>query len=134
MIRFALVALVGWSSIASAQSAGAQAEVLFRQGRELMTAGKFNEACTAFAESQRLEPGVTTLLNLAGCREKNHQLASAWGLFLEAERQTRSATDAAQQQLHGTSQDLARKLEPLAVDVDDHRVARESNRRTRDRA
>ena len=36
---------------------------------------------------------VATLLNHASCREKNEQLATAWGLFLEAERQTRAATD-----------------------------------------
>ncbi len=116
MIRFtvvvALVALVAGSPTARAQPAGAQAEVLFRQGRDLMAAGKVGEACTAFAESEKLEPAVTTLLNLAGCREKNNQIASAWGLFLDAARQTRSATDAATQQLHGIAQDHAQKLEP----------------------
>jgi hypothetical protein len=76
---------------AAAQSAGAQAEVLFRQGRDLMAANKFDDACAAFAESQRLDPAITTLLNLAGCREKAGQYATAWGLFLEAERQTRAA-------------------------------------------
>ena len=50
--------------------------------------------------------------NLAGCREKNNQLASAWGLFLDAERQTRSATDTTTQQLHGIAQDRAQRLEP----------------------
>jgi hypothetical protein len=84
-----LAAVIGWSSTVLAQPAGAQAEVLFRQGRDLMAAGKIVEACGAFAESQKLEPAVTTLLNLASCREKNNNLASAWGLFLEAERETR---------------------------------------------
>lgn len=104
------VALILWSSAAYAQPAGAQAEVLFRQGRDLMAAGKIAEACTAFAESQKLEPAVTTLLNLAGCREKNNQLASAWGFFLDAERQTRSA-GATTEQLHSIAQDRAQKLE-----------------------
>ncbi|MBA3458801.1 MAG: hypothetical protein H0T46_02490 [Deltaproteobacteria bacterium] len=125
MIRIAVVValgvLVAGAPSARAQPAGAQAEVLFRQGRDLMTAGKIGEACTAFAESQKLEPAVTTLLNLAACREKNNQLASAWGLFLEAERLTRSATDAASQQLHGIAQNRAQKLEPrlstLAITV-----------------
>lgn len=112
MIRAIAVIFALSSSAANAQSAGAQAEVLFRQGRDLMAAGKLTEACTAFEESQHLEPAVTTLLNLAGCREKRGELATAWGLFLEAARQTRSATDAANQQLHGVAQDRARKLEP----------------------
>lgn len=40
-------------------------------------------------------PVPSTLLNLASCRERNGQLATAWGLFLDAERATREATDGA---------------------------------------
>jgi hypothetical protein len=114
MTRFVLatIVVVASSSIAVAQPAGAQAEVLFRQGRELMTAGKVAEACSAFEQSQKLEAAVATLINLAGCREKNNQLATAWGLFLDAERQTRSGTDDATMRLHDIAQDKAHKLEP----------------------
>ena len=95
-----------------AQPAGAGAEVLFRQGRELMAAGKLAEACAAFAESQKLDPAVTTLLNLGACRENNRQLATAWGVFLDAERETRRATDAEGQKLHEIALEHARRLEP----------------------
>jgi hypothetical protein len=76
-----------------------------------MAAHKYPEACAAFEKSQQLEPAVTTLLNLAGCREKNGQLATAWGLFLEAERQTRSATDASGTKLHDVAKQRAQALE-----------------------
>jgi len=104
--------IVACASAAHAQPAGAQAEVLFRQGRDLMAKEKYAEACVALQESEKLEPAVTTLLNLAGCREKLGQLATAWGLFLDAERQTRTATDAATQQLHTVAQTHAAQLEP----------------------
>jgi hypothetical protein len=98
------------TTAAVAQPAGAQAEVLFRQGRKLLAAGKIAEACDAFEQSEKLEAAVTTLLNLAGCRERNGQLATAWGLFLDVERQTRGvAKDAA---LHDVAQGRASKLEP----------------------
>jgi hypothetical protein len=96
---------------AAAQSGGAQAEALFRQGRDLMAANKYQEACAAFAESQRLDPAITTLVNLAGCREKAAQYATAWGLFLEAERQTRAAADANTKKIHDVAADRAKKLE-----------------------
>ncbi|HEX3476384.1 MAG TPA: tetratricopeptide repeat protein [Kofleriaceae bacterium] len=112
MKRAIAVVFMMWSSTALAQPAGAQAEVLFRQGRDLLAAGKVAEACSAFQESQKLEPAVTTLLNLAGCREKLGQIATAWGLFLDAARQTRSAGDTASQQLHDLAQGRAQKLEP----------------------
>ena len=107
-----VVAMSAHAGIAHAQSTSAQAELLFRQGRDLMIAGKLAEACAAFDESEKLEPAPTTLLNLGACREKNGQLASAWSAYLDAERQTRAAADTAGQQLHQISADKAQKLEP----------------------
>lgn len=77
-----------------------------------MAAGKFAEACDAFEASQRADPAISTLLNEANCREKNSQLATAWGLFLEAERQTRAATDPAVEPMHKSAAAHAEKLEP----------------------
>jgi hypothetical protein len=122
IVTYSLLAAVTAAPV-GAQPAGAQAEVLFREGRELMVAGKIAEACAAFEQSQKLEPAVTTLINLAACREKLGQLATAWGLFLEAERQTRSAGDKATEQLHKVALDRAAKLEPrvpkLTISVPD---------------
>jgi hypothetical protein len=84
---------------------------LFRQGKDLLGKGKVAEACDAFDASQKLEPNTSTLLNQASCREKNQQYATAWGLYLDAERQTRSASDAAGKSMHATSADRAAKLE-----------------------
>lgn len=109
--RFVLAVLLGSTAAAHAQPAGAQAEVLFREGRDALAAGRVAEACSAFEQSQKLEPAVTTLLNLAGCRERQGQLATAWGLFLDVERQTRSG-DAAASKLHSVAQSRAKKLEP----------------------
>jgi hypothetical protein len=106
-----LVAL-GPLGIAAAQPSGAQAETLFRQGKDLLARGKIAEACSAFDASQKLDPTIATLLNQAACREKNNQLATAWGLFLEAERQTRSATAGPNLQHHTTAATKAGKLEP----------------------
>jgi hypothetical protein len=71
---------------ADAQSASDQAaaEALFREGRKLYDEGHFREACAKLAESQRLDPAPGTLLNLAGCYEKNGQTASAWATFQAA--------------------------------------------------
>lgn len=88
-----------------------------------MAEGKVAEACDAFDQSEKLEPATTTLLNLAGCREKNGQIATAWGLFVDAERQTRTATDDATSALHTVALDRSQKLESriskLTINVSD---------------
>jgi hypothetical protein len=66
-----------------------RADARFDEGRKLMDAGKYAEACEAFEDSQQLDPAVTTLLNLAACREKAGQLASAVSVFRAAERSAR---------------------------------------------
>ena len=112
LIVVAALVIAAGPSIAQAQSSTAQAETLFRQGKDLMSHGRVAEACAAFDASQKLDPTIATLLNHASCREKNGQLATAWGLFLDAERQSRSASDDAGRQLHQVASDHANKLEP----------------------
>jgi len=107
-----------------APSVTEQAQHLFEQGLKHLEAGRIAEACAAFDASQRLEPLVTTLLNLADCHERNHQLATAWAEFAQAEQQARSRSNAALEKVankHATS--LRPRLSQLTVSVPaDHRV------------
>jgi len=68
----------------------AAAQTLFDEGRKLMAAGKFVEACPKLAESQKLDPGVGTQFHLADCYERTDQTASAWAGFLDAASAARS--------------------------------------------
>ncbi len=117
--------LVCWAGIAGAQ-VRPEAEKLFRDGKELMKAGKTAEACDAFEASERADHSLATVLSLADCREKNRQYASAWALFLQADSQTR--TDASRAALNRTARARAAALEPrlsyLTINVpDESRVA-----------
>jgi len=92
--RLALFAIVISAGTAAAQPGDTVgAEALFREGKRLMKDGKTAEACDKFAASEHLDRSIGTLLNLADCREKNHQLATAWATFLEAASTARGAGD-----------------------------------------
>jgi len=82
-MRLVLVAVmvIGATGIAEASP---ESDKLFRDGKDLLKAGKLAEACDSFARSQELLPKVGTLLNLGDCREKQGHTATAWAVFLEA--------------------------------------------------
>jgi hypothetical protein len=115
-----------WTEPAHAQNAAnsAAAQALFDAAREEMKKGNYAEACPKFEESQRLDPGSGTLLNLGICYEQRGLTASAWATFLEAAMSARAAgkldrVKSAQQRAEA----LAPRLSRLTIRVADERIA-----------
>lgn len=93
------------------QADKAAAESLFDQAGQLIAQKKYAEACRKLEDSQKLDPAVGTLLNLALCYEKSDRPASAWATYREAaaaaraagqadrERKARAGADALESQL-----------------------------------
>lgn len=104
---FSLAFVAGLARDARADSATAQA--LFDQGKKLMTEKKYAEACPKFEESQKLDPGLGTQMNLALCYESMGRTASAWSLYLEV---AGSAKSAGQTDREKRARDSAKALEP----------------------
>jgi hypothetical protein len=68
---------------------------LFERGRAAAERGAWADACQAFAESQRLDPGAGTLMNWATCEARQNLVASAWHHFNEAAALLRPGDDRA---------------------------------------
>lgn len=116
-----VICAVSWFAGAARAQIRPEAEKLFRDGKALMKAGKFADACAMFEASEKAEHNVATVLSLADCREKNQQYASAWALFLQADSQTRS--DPSKAMLNKTAESralaLESKLSYLTINVPD---------------
>jgi hypothetical protein len=53
------------------------AQALFERGKTLLDQRRVDDACRAFEESQRLDPGIGTLFHLADCEERRGRTATA---------------------------------------------------------
>ena len=96
----------------------ATAQALYDEGKRLMDAGQFAQACPKFADSEKLDPGVGTLLNLAVCYEKNGQTASAWATYKDAASAAANAGEAAREKYaRGHAAALEPTLAKLSVTV-----------------
>jgi len=112
-IALAVVALP-----ARAQAQSAEADVLFRDGKKLLKDGDVAAACEKLDASERLESSVGTLLNLADCRERNHQLATAWAVFRKAAVAARNGRDGRREkEARRREKLLAPRLSYLTVNV-----------------
>ncbi|HEY8077377.1 MAG TPA: hypothetical protein VIF62_24795 [Labilithrix sp.] len=69
---------------AAAHADPSHADALFKEGRTLLDAKRFDEACPKLAESEKLEPGAGTLVALSMCHEGQGKTASAWRDLREA--------------------------------------------------
>jgi hypothetical protein len=108
----------------TSQSAAAQA--LFEQARQLMAEGRHSEACPKLEESQRLDPGSGTLLNLARCYEQAGLLASAWIRYLEAASAAEATGNAARvREARQRAETVRPRLPQLVITVapEDHATA-----------
>ncbi len=79
-----LAVALAWAPSAIGQARDpAAADALFKQGRAAMDAGDFKAACVKFYESNRLDPAIGTVFNIADCEEQQGHVATAWTRFQE---------------------------------------------------
>src|SRR5262249_32266694 len=101
-----LISLLATPTLAAADT---EAERLFNEARALMQRGAFDEACPTLAESQRIEPRLGTLRNLAACHERQGKSASAWVEYQKALTAARAEGHAERARL---AEERIRILEP----------------------
>lgn len=84
---------------------------------ELVEAGKYAEGCDKLAASLKLNDGLGTRFKLAICREKNGQLATAWGIFSEAASIAEQKKDPRAKKAEEDAKRLAERVSKLTIIV-----------------
>ncbi len=72
----------------------AQAEVLFKEGQQLIADKKYGEACQRLAASYKLDPQPNTELLQGECYKKLNKTASAYNAYLDASSTLTRGSDA----------------------------------------
>jgi len=70
-----------------------EADVLFQDGKRLLEAGRFVEACDKLARSDALDPAIGTRGLLAACHEQQGRIATAWREYGETAARAEAAND-----------------------------------------
>jgi tetratricopeptide (TPR) repeat protein len=84
-----------------------RADQLFKKGKRFLAEQRYAEACTAFEDSDRLDPTIGAKLNVAKCYQEWGKLATAWRWFTDAARMAKDARD-----------DRASKIRALVAELD----------------
>jgi hypothetical protein len=93
------------------------AEALFREGRKDMEQKNYDAACRKFDESNRLDPAVGTVFNLANCEEQRGHVATAWQRFKEVAERV-PADDERRSIAESRAQSLEPRLPYLTIKLD----------------
>jgi hypothetical protein len=104
-----LVAPILLASASARASDPMAAEALFADAKQLMTQGRYTEACPKLEESQRNDAGLGTQFHLADCWQHLGRTASAWALFREVESEARALGQTSRERV---ARDRAVALEP----------------------
>lgn len=120
-LSITLVALVAVVSVGGTAHADKRdrADALFRQGKKHMADKRYADACEAFENSQKLDPGIGTQLNIAKCYEDWGKLGRAYVAYQSAERMAKDANDERAPKIRELLEALRPSVPHLTVRVPD---------------
>lgn len=94
-----------------------RADQLFKKGKRLLAEKKYPEACTAFEDSDKTDPGIGAKLNVARCYEEWGKLATAWRWYTSAEQLARANKDDRASRIHALIAELDTSVPRLTITV-----------------
>ena len=121
MTRFLLGALVlGLATTAHADKPDKsdkadKADQLFKKGKRLLAEKHYADACAAFEDSDRTDPGIGAKVNVARCYEEWGKLGTAWRWYADAERMANDTQDPRAKKIHSIIAELEPDVPKLTI-------------------
>jgi hypothetical protein len=117
-VRLAGAVIVAGLLVLGASSRPARADradQLFKKGKKLLAEKRYAEACTAFEDSDRLDPGIGAKLNVAKCYQEWGKVATAWRWYSDAERMAKEGKDDRAPKIHTLIEELDTSVPRLTL-------------------
>jgi tetratricopeptide (TPR) repeat protein len=113
-IAVTIATIAALAGVASADKKE-RADALFKDGKKLMADKRYADACAAFEESNKLDPGIGAQLNIAKCYEEWGKLGRAFTTYQAAEKAARAAGDKRADDIKGLITELDSQVPRLTV-------------------
>lgn len=115
MKRLAILVL-----LISATAHADKADALFKKGKKLLAEKRYADACQAFEDSDKLDPGIGAKLNVALCYQEWGKLATAYRWYTDAEAMARASKDDRLPKIHALLEDVDGNVPRLTIKVPDN--------------
>jgi len=110
-----LAVLLALCSVAAADKDKERADALFKQGRKLMGEKRYADACQAFEESFKLDPGIGAEMNVGKCYQEWGNLARAYRAYMKAEELAKEQGDSRAGRIHELVEDTEKEVPRLTI-------------------
>ncbi len=112
-----LVSILAVCSVAGVAHADKKdkADALFKQGKKLMGEKRYADACEAFEDSYKLDPGIGALLNVAKCFEEWGKIGRAYLAYQQAEKLAIESKDPRADKIHELVEALDTQVPRLTI-------------------
>jgi hypothetical protein len=105
------------TAVAASSQEKAMASQLFDDAEKLTAQAKYADACPKYAESNRLDPQLGTLLHLGDCYDHQGKTASAWATFKDAIEIAQQRSDPREAKIREKVVDVEKRLPKLIITV-----------------
>lgn len=116
-MRHLLVTPLALLVLTAGTASADKADALFRKGKKLLAEKKYADACEAFEEVDKLDPGIGAKVNAAKCFEEWGKLGTAYRWYTDAEKMAVDEKDDRLDKIRALAEELDTNVPRVMIKV-----------------